>query len=91
MQLKAFSDYKKGLEIMSNYIKPTISLVASGTSGGAASSCSTSSADAKEIKNILISMGYDLNTAFNALENCQDPVMLEEYCKFSSSITVFGS
>lgn len=76
---------------MSNYIKPTISLVASRTSGGAASSCSTSGADAKEIKDILISMGYNMDLAFNAMENCAEPVMFEEYCKFSSSITVFGS
>ena len=76
---------------MSNYIKPTISLVASRTSGGAASSCSTSTTDAKEIKDILVSMGYNLDYAFNAVEGCTEPVMFEEYCKFSSSITVFNS
>ena len=43
---------------MSDYIKPSIMLVASGASNAAASSCSTSTKDATEIKNILISMGY---------------------------------
>ncbi len=76
---------------MSKYIKPTISLVNSVAAAGAASSCSTSTSDAKEIKDILLSMGYDLETAFGAIENCKDPVMFEEYCKFSSSIQIFFS
>ena len=77
---------------MSNYIKPTISLVASRTSGGAASSCSTSTTDAKEIMDILVSMGYDPNNAFGTLEGCPEQVVLyEDYCKFSSSIQVFYS
>ncbi len=76
---------------MNKYTKPTIALVASGTASGAASTCSSSTVDAKEIKNILLSMGYDLDKAFNALENCAEPVMFEEYCKFSSAIQVFFS
>ena len=46
---------------------------------------------AKEIKDILISMGYDLNTAFGIAEGCPDTVMFEDYCKFSSSIQIFFS
>ncbi len=76
---------------MNKYIKPTISLVASGTSSAAASSCSTSTTDAEEIKKILISMGYDINEAFSAMESCVQPVMFEDYCKFTSSIQIFFS
>lgn len=76
---------------MSKYIKPTISLVSSGTASLAASSCSTSTSDAKEIKDILISMGYDINKAFGIMEDCQEQVMFEDYCKFASSIQIFFS
>lgn len=76
---------------MSKYIKPTISLVASGTATAAASTCSTSTTDANEIKDILISMGYDINNAFSAGEDCIEPVMFEDYCKFSSAIQIFFS
>lgn len=76
---------------MNKYIKPTISLAASGTATAAASSCSTSTVDAKEIKNILISMGYDIDKAFGMMEPCEEQVMFEDYCKFSSSIQIFFS
>ena len=76
---------------MSDYIKPSVMLVSAGALNAAASSCSTSSEDAKQIKDILISMGYDMNKAFGVVENCTEPVMFEEYCKFSSSIQIFFS
>lgn len=76
---------------MNKYIKPTISLVASGTTTASASSCSTSTTDAEEIKNILISMGYDINQAFGFMEDCEEQVMFEDYCKFTSSIQIFFS
>ena len=76
---------------MNKYMKPTITLVASGTASGIASSCSTSAEDAKEIKDILISMGYDINQAFGMKEGCTEPVTFEDYCKFTSSIQVFYS
>ena len=76
---------------MSKYIKPSVILLDVGASNVAASSCSTSTEDAKEIKDILISMGYDLNTAFGIAEGCPDTVMFEDYCKFSSSIQIFFS
>ena len=78
---------------MSNYTKPTIMLVDSGALNAVASSCSTSTEDAKEIKNILTSMGYDLSdkNTFGIYEGCTNPIMFEEYCKFSSSIQIFFS
>ena len=78
---------------MSNYIKPTIMLVDSGALNAVASSCSTSTEDAKEIKNILTSMGYNLNdpNTFGIHEGCSNPIMFEEYCKFASSIQIFFS
>ena len=76
---------------MSKYTKPTVSLISLNANAVAASNCSSSTADAKEIKDILESMGYDLTQAFNASENCAQPVMFEDYCKFSSSIQVFYS
>ncbi len=78
---------------MNDYIKPVIKLSSTTASNAAASSCSTSTQDATEIKNILISMGYDPTSAqaFGAYEGCQNPVMFEDYCKFSSSIQIFFS
>lgn len=76
---------------MSKYIKPTVSLLSLNANAAAASSCSTSTEDAKEIKDILISMGYDINNAFSTMEPCTEQVMFEDYCKFSSSIQVFFS
>ena len=77
---------------MSNYTKPTIMLVDSGALNAVASSCSTSTEDAKEIKNILESMGYNLNdpNTFGMYE-CENGILLEEYCKFASSIQIFFS
>ncbi len=76
---------------MSKYIKPTISLMSLSATAGAASNCSTSTADANEVKDILISMGYDLDNAFGQYESCTEKVLFEEYCKFSSSIRIFTS
>ena len=76
---------------MSKYTKPTISLISLNATTAAASSCSTSTTDANEIKDILISMGYDMNNAFGAYENCTEVVAFEDYCKFSSSIQIFFS
>ena len=76
---------------MSKYIKPKISLVSLNATTAAASNCSTSTTDAKEIEDILISMGYNSELAFGMYEGCTDPVMFEDYCKFSSSIQVFYS
>lgn len=75
---------------MSKYTKPTVSLVAL-SANAAAASCSNSTVDANELKDILISMGYDITAAFGAHEGCDEPVMFEDYCKFSSSISVFVS
>ncbi len=76
---------------MSKYTKPTISLISLNANPVVAASCSTSAADAKEIKEILESMGYDMNQAFGIYEACNEPVAFEDYCKFSSSIQVFFS
>lgn len=76
---------------MSKYTKPTVSLISLNANPVAASNCSTSTTDANEIKDILISMGYDINNAFGAAEGCKEPVVFEDYCKFSSSIQVFFS
>ncbi len=76
---------------MSKYTKPTISLISLNATPVAASNCSTSTTDAKEIKEILESMGYDMAYAFGAFEGCDEPVAFEDYCKFSSSIQVFYS
>ncbi len=77
---------------MSKYIKPTIVLATAGTASGAASSCSSSTTDSEELKDILLSMGFDLTKVFNTLEGCAQPAdMFEQYCKFSSAIQVFTS
>ena len=78
---------------MNKYMKPTLQIVSSGTAGGATSSCSTGTQDAKEIIDILYSMGYNPDIAFGMTEaSCVDqPVMFDDYCKFSSGITVFYS
>ncbi len=76
---------------MSKYIKPTITLAATGASSGAASSCSSSTVDAKEIMSILVSMGYDPDKAFSAYDPCTEEVMFEDYCKFTSSVQIFYS
>ncbi len=77
---------------MSKYIKPTISLVGNtGIATASASSCSASTADAKLVEQILKDMGITASQAFGTSENCQVPVPIEGYCKFSSSIQVFFS
>lgn len=76
---------------MSKYIKPTISLLNAGTAVAAASTCSTSTTDAKEIMEMLTSMGYDPANAFAVTESCAESVVIEDYCKFTSSIQVFYS
>ncbi len=76
---------------MSKYIKPTISLLSLNASAASASSCSTSTTDAKEIMAMLKDMGYDESTAFGMVESCENPVMFEDYCKFTSSIQIFFS
>ncbi len=76
---------------MNKYIKPAIKLLESGTTSAATSSCSTSTTDAKEIMDILKDMGYDSSNAFGMVEGCSEPVMFEDYCKFTSSIQVFFS
>ncbi|MBE6821306.1 MAG: hypothetical protein E7516_09690 [Ruminococcaceae bacterium] len=77
---------------MSKYIKPTITLVGTATASGATSSCSSSTVDSKELVDILLSMGFDLNAVFNTAEGCTQPAdMFEQYCKFSSAIQVFTS
>lgn len=76
---------------MSKYIKPTVSLVSLNASPVAATNCSTSTADANEIKDILISMGYNIDQAFGVADGCNEIVVFEDYCKFSSSIQVFYS
>ncbi len=75
---------------MSKYTKPTISLVALNASP-AAYNCSNSTGDANEILDILESMGYNIDNAFGMYEDCKEPVMFEDYCKFTSSIQIFFS
>ncbi len=76
---------------MNKYVKPTISLLSAGTNTGATSSCTTSTPDAKEIMDMLITMGYDKDNAFAPFESCSEPVMIEDYCKFTSTIQIFFS
>ena len=77
---------------MNKYTKPTLQIVTANPAGGVASSCSTGTVDAKEIMSILISMGYDPKNAFGMMEaSCTEPVTFDDYCKFSSGITVFYS
>ena len=77
---------------MSNYVKPTISLMGSEPMVASASSCSASTADAEYVKKILLAMGYsDVTTAFSTNEFCENPVDIAGYCKFSSAIQVFFS
>lgn len=77
---------------MSNYIKPTISLMGSEPMVASASSCSASTADAEYVKKILLAMGYqDLSNAFSSQEPCTTKVDIAGYCKFSSAIQVFFS
>jgi len=76
---------------MNKYVKPTISLLSAGTNTRATSSCTTSTADAKEIMDILISMGIDKDTAFAPVEGCGSMVPIEDYCKFTSTIQIFFS
>lgn len=75
---------------MSNYSKPTLSLIALSSSSVPAN-CANSTADAKEILEILKDMGYDLDKAFGSTEHCEQEVMFDDYCKFSSTIRVFTS
>ena len=76
---------------MSKYTKPKVSFISLNANAAAASSCSSSTADAEMVKEILISMGYNLDYAFGMYEGCIEPVTFEDYCKFSSSIQVFFS
>lgn len=78
---------------MNKYIKPTISLVSNGgIATASASSCSSSTADAQLVESILNGMGYtDVSAAFGTHEQCEIPVDIEGYCKFSSAIQVFFS
>lgn len=76
---------------MSKYTKPTISLISLNATSAVASSCSTSTADADMVKEILISMGYDPNNAFSSYEPCSEPFDFEDYCKFTSGVQVFFS
>ena len=76
---------------MSKYIKPTISLLPLSANAAAASLCSTSTTDAKEIMDILKEMGYDESTAFGMGEGCKEEVVFEDYCKFTSNIQIFFS
>lgn len=76
---------------MSKYIKPTISLLSLNANAAAASTCSTGTVEAKEIMAMLEDMGYTEATAFAAGEGCQDAVVIEDYCKFTSSIQIFFS
>lgn len=75
---------------MSNYTKPQVSLIALNASS-VPSGCANSTADAKEILQILEDMGYDLDKAFGATEGCEQAVVFDDYCKFSSTIRVFTS
>lgn len=77
---------------MSKYIKPTISLLNTGVSPASASSCTSSTTDAKLVEQILKDMGFsDVSQAFASSEPCTFSVDIEGYCKFSSSIQVFFS
>lgn len=79
---------------MSNYIKPTISLVGDAGIATVSASCSTSTTDAQMIKKILQMMGYPVSSyeqAFGANEPCAIKLEIEGYCKFSSAIQVFNS
>lgn len=76
---------------MSNYIKPTAILLDTATTAAATSSCSTSTTDAKELMEMLKDMGYDQENAFGMSEGCIEQVVIDDYCKFSSSIQVFFS
>lgn len=76
---------------MSNYIKPTITLLNATTTTSATSSCSTSTTDAKELMEMLKDMGYNTENAFGVVESCTEMVTIDDYCKFSSSIQVFFS
>lgn len=76
---------------MSNYIKPTISLMGSEPMVASASSCTASTADAKLIEQILKDMGITSEQAFGTSESCEVTIPIEGYCKFSSAIQVFFS
>ena len=76
---------------MSKYTKPTISLISLNSTSAVASSCTSSSADAELVKEILISMGYNYENAFSSYEPCSEPFDFEDYCKFSSGVQVFFS
>ena len=76
---------------MSKYTKPTISFISLNATAVAASNCSASTTDAKEIEEILKMMGADPSTAFASTEACGFPFDYEGYCKFTSSIQVFYS
>lgn len=75
---------------MNKYIKPTITLLNAGTTTAAASTCSTSTTDANAVLDILEEMGYNKDQAFEP-GACNEPVVWEDYCKFSSGIQIFNS
>ena len=65
---------------MSNYMKPTISLVAAISNTGTSAACTTTSEDMDLIKDIT---GItDVNQFFGIGESCA--VEIEMYCKFTS-------
>lgn len=76
---------------MSKYTKPTISLISLNSTSAVASSCTSSTADAELVKEILVSMGYDPSKAFSSYEPCSEPFDFEDYCKFTSGVQVFFS
>lgn len=76
---------------MNKYVKPTISLLSAGANTRATSSCTTSKEDAKEFLGILESMGVNPDTAFGTIEGCREPILFEDYCKFTSTIQIFFS
>lgn len=76
---------------MNKYVKPTISLLSSGANTRATSSCTTSKEDARDFLAMLESMNINPDAAFGMIEGCQEPIMFEEYCKFTSSIQIFFS
>ena len=75
---------------MSNYIKPTISLVSTASGARGVASCQTqlSRADTELILSIV---GTDIDKAFATGEACVVPVPFEGYCKFTSTEYVNGT
>ncbi len=81
---------------MNKYTKPTLSLLAVATNTGSTSSCSTGTAEAKELLDMLEIMGVPDSETFNSSEGCSAGVdyfddKFVSYCKFSGAIQVFCS